>query len=91
MKLLLIIALMLLIPLRLHASPLDQANPMTDCLNDKILPQLGSPLAAEEIVNPAFILCKPLIDRWLAAYPQPEKRQQLYRDLRQYYIALLNR
>lgn len=91
MKWRLIAMLTLIISLSSVASPLDQSNPMTDCLNDQILPQLNSALPPEQIVNPAFIQCKPLIDGWLAGYPQGEKRQQLYRYLYQFYISLLSR
>lgn len=71
------------------ANPLTHANPMTDCLNDNILPQMGSNNAPEAIVNRAFLLCKPLVDSWLAGYKEP-RRQQLAHALRQFYLDRLN-
>lgn len=71
------------------ANPLRHANPMTDCLNDNILPQMGSDRAPEAIVNRAFLLCKPLVNSWLASYQEPQ-RQQLDHALRQFYLERLN-
>ncbi|MDR7345509.1 hypothetical protein J2X14_003956 [Pantoea alhagi] len=71
------------------ANPLTHANPMTNCLNDHILPQMGSNSAPEAIVNRAFLLCKPLVDSWLASYKEPQ-RQQLTHALRQFYLDRLN-
>ncbi|ARJ42891.1 hypothetical protein B1H58_13225 [Pantoea alhagi] len=70
------------------ANPLKHVNPMTDCLNGHILPQMGSNEAPEAIVNHAFLLCKPFIDSWLASYPDA-RRQQLGQALRQFYLDRL--
>ena len=72
-----------------NADPLTQSNPMTDCLNNHILPRLGSNTQPEEIVNHAFLLCKPFVESWLSSYPDP-RRQQLDRALRQFYLDRLN-
>ncbi|MGD8161994.1 hypothetical protein [Pantoea sp. FN0307] len=71
------------------ANPLTHVNPMTDCLNGHILPQMGSNEAPEAIVNHAFLLCKPFVDSWLASYPDA-RRQQLDQALRQFYLDRLN-
>ena len=73
----------------LNADPLTHSNPMTDCLNNHIFPQLGSDAQPEEIVNHAFLLCKPFVDSWLVSYPDP-CRQQLDRALRQFYLDRLS-
>lgn len=73
----------------LNADPLTQSNPMTDCLNGYILPQMGSNNAPDEIVNQAFLLCQPFIVRWLETYPTA-RRQQLDQALRQFYLNRLN-
>lgn len=73
----------------LHADPLSQSNPMADCLNQYILPKMGSNDAPAEIVNQAFLLCQPFIAPWLASYP-PIRRQPLERALRQFYLDRLN-
>ena len=73
----------------LYADPLTQSNPMTDCLNSHILPQMGSNATPESVVNQAFLLCKPFTDGWLSAYPPP-RRQQLEHALRRFYLDRLN-
>lgn len=73
----------------LHADPLTQSNPMTDCLNNHILPQMGTNAAPAEVVNQAFLICRPFVDGWLAARPV-SRRQPLEHALRQFYLDRLN-
>ena len=73
----------------LYADPLTRSNPLTDCLNGQIVPQMGSNEAPEAIVNQAFLLCRPFINDWLTTYPVG-RRAPLERALRQFYLDRLN-
>jgi hypothetical protein len=73
----------------LHADPLTQSNPVTNCLNNHILPQMGSTAAPVAVVNQAFLACRPFVDGWLAAMPA-SRHQPLKDALRQFYIDRLN-
>lgn len=85
----LLLSLLMSVSAPTYADPLTQSNPLTDCLNNYILPQMGSNAAPEEIVDRAFLLCRPYVDSWLAA-ASDSRRPQLERALRQFYLDRLN-
>ncbi|PKH24484.1 hypothetical protein CIG19_08610 [Enterobacterales bacterium CwR94] len=85
-----LLTILLLIDLSsgVHASPLRISNPLTNCLNDHIVPQAGRNLPPAEIINNAFGRCYNLMEDWLSRY-SPARRQQLRQALFDYYIDWL--
>lgn len=75
------------------AEDVSFVTPEVKCLNDHTIPFIKSEIPSKEIVDKAYVLCRPELDEWKKSLePLPdEMKQHMRKELYDFYIRMIEK